>query len=67
MFFIPVMAKLIVIRPVFSVTWSFQNHSKMLIWCGAQETFLSIINVVLRNSFVETVIHFLFFLGFFDE
>jgi len=31
-----------IITPVFSVTWSFRNHSNMLIWC-----FL-IINVVLK-------------------
>jgi len=22
-----------IISPVFSVTWSFRNHSNMLIWC----------------------------------
>ncbi len=55
------------ISPVFSVTWSFWNHSNMLIWLGAQEIFIIISNI--KNScasiLVETVMDFSH--GFFGE
>ncbi len=51
---------LIIITPVFSVTWS--SEIIIIYWFAAQETFLIIINV--ENSratqFVETVMHLIF-------
>jgi len=46
-----------IITSVFSVTWSFRNHSNMLIWCFKNHFLLSMLKtVVLLNIFVETVI-----------
>ncbi len=53
-----------IITPVFSVTWSFRNHSNMLIWCS-RNIWLIFKSVMLLNIFfVDTKIHFL---GCFDE
>ncbi len=48
--FIPLMQSYIfsIITPVFSVTWSFRNHSNMLIWCS--KTFI-IIHVGKKKHF----------------
>ncbi len=43
----------LVITPVFSVTWSFINHSNMLIWCSRNISYI-IINI-------ENVCRFVFF------
>ncbi len=44
------------IIPVFRLTWSFRNHSNMLIWCS--RNFIIISNAELLNSFVKTNIFF---------
>ncbi len=55
-----------IIIPVFSVTWSFRNHSDMLICCSKTFLLLSMLKAVVQlNIFVETVINV--FLYFFDE
>jgi len=47
MSFIPVMAKLSQHHyPVFSVRWSFRNHSNMLIWCWKDYLLFSMLKIV---------------------
>ncbi len=48
-----------IITPVFSVTWSFRNHSNMRI-CFKKHFLLSVLKtLVLLHIFVETLIHFI--------
>jgi hypothetical protein len=46
------------ISQVFSVTWSFRNHSNMMIWCSRRISYYQCWNVVLLNIFEEIVTHF---------
>ncbi len=48
---------------LFSVTWSFRNHSNMLLWCWINIFFLLLMlkTIVILHIFVYTAIYFLFF------
>jgi len=51
-----------IITPVFSVTWSFRNHSNMRIWCSRNISYYYQCWKQLLNTFVKIVV---FFWGFF--
>ncbi len=64
--YLNVFKRILLCLQLFSVTWSFRNHSNILICCLKHFLLVSIFKtVMLLNIFVETVIHF--FSGFFDK
>jgi len=52
------------ISQVFSITWSFRNHSNMMIWCSRRISYYyQCWKVVLLNIFEEIVRHFVDFMN----